>query len=62
MAARGPEVRGAIYVRRLSVDWNICQTAAKWFVHFYSFILFQKTLKKSPRGYLKGHTASREQF
>ena len=45
MDALGPQVlwgwgggggERAIYIRRLSVDWQIYQTTAKWFFRFYS--------------------------
>ena len=59
---RDPEVRvggNEIYVRRLSVDWQIFQTTFKWFVRFHSVL---ENSGKSPRGYLKRHNSSRERF
>ena len=61
--ARPIDEGGAIYVRRLSVDYHIYQTTAKWFVSFYS-VQVPDNSGKSPRSYLpvKRHNASREQF
>ena len=47
IAARGPEMGAAIYIRCLSVDWQIRQTTAKleWF-QVVVFIPSQKALGK----------------
>ena len=60
MTASCPEVVkvvGAIYVRCLSEDWQICQMTAKLFVSFFSI---PENSGKSPKGYRKRHNASRE--